>query len=384
MNTMSSLQGFFNTSFEFFSLIVYLTIGIFLFFNIKFQEQEKENSDDLKSLIAASFIANAVILVCRQILEINHTEGFLYDYSSIMIIIQLIYPLAIYLYSVTKSNINMVSEMLHTLLPLSFFNIIASLMLHMGIIVPPLILFIYGTLIIVCLILRVSLFSFLYCKHLNRALKSPFGIKNELLRLTLLITGVTIFLSVLLNIILSPVNYLMFPSLFTLTIMSILTALKISQTEIVALPVYTKSEENITHVLTNNNSSSIDSYRHNQIKERLEEYFENGKPYLNKKLSIKEVAANLYTNKTYLSKIINDNMGVNFNQYVNFYRMKEVEHLLKEDSNMGMKELCDKAGFGCMATFAVAFRLNKGDSPAEWCKKHASYLSSQERSRTDD
>ena len=122
------------------------------------------------------------------------------------------------------------------------------------------------------------------------------------------------------------------------------------------------------------NSERIEDYRYNQIKERLEQYFETGKPYLNKKISIKDGARRLFTNKTYLSKVINENMGVNFNQYVNAYRMKEVDKLLKEDSHIGMKELCDKAGFGCMATFVVAFRLYKGAPPAEWCKKNAKYL----------
>ena len=48
------------------------------------------------------------------------------------------------------------------------------------------------------------------------------------------------------------------------------------------------------------------------------------------------------------------------------------------------KELCDKAGFGCMATFAVAFRLNKGDSPAEWCKKNAKNLNKDDESLQDE
>ena len=102
MNTINNLTGFFNTSFEFFSLIVFLTIGIFLIFHTQLYKIKRERGDDRRKLIAVSFLANAVVLILRQILDINKSEDALYDYSSFMLITQLVYPLVLYLFSVSS------------------------------------------------------------------------------------------------------------------------------------------------------------------------------------------------------------------------------------------------------------------------------------------
>ena len=383
MNTINNLTGFFNTSFEFFSLIVFLTIGIFLIFHTQLYKIKRERGDDRRKLIAVSFLANAVVLILRQILDINKSEDALYDFSSIMLITQLVYPLVLYLYSVTGRRIFAAKEIFYTLIPLSIINISASVLIHTGSQIPFIVILLSGVSVLVYLIFRVTGFTCSYCIHIKKLMKDPFAVRCELLRFTLFITGVTIFIISLVNILFTASNSLMFPSLLTFTILSATAAYRMSQEDLVLAPLYDKGEDRVNQIVAEN-SERIEDYRYNQIKERLEQYFETGKPYLNKKLSIKDVATKLYTNKTYLSKIINDNMGVNFNQYVNTYRMKEVDRLLMEDSKISMKELCDKAGFGCMATFAVAFRLNKGDSPAEWCKKNAKNLNKDDESLQDE
>lgn len=104
------------------------------------------------------------------------------------------------------------------------------------------------------------------------------------------------------------------------------------------------------------------------LKNRLLSYFEKEKPYLNPQLTINEVALYLYSNKTYLSRLINDHYNNNFSQFVNFYRIKAAKDLFSNDNQMTIHQLCDLSGFGSMATFTMAFRLYVGNSPAEWCK----------------
>ncbi len=106
-----------------------------------------------------------------------------------------------------------------------------------------------------------------------------------------------------------------------------------------------------------------------ELRERLVDYFENEKPYLKHNLSIKEVALHLYSNKTYLSRVINDNFNNNFNQFVNYYRVEEAKRLFGNNEELTIQKLCRLSGFGSMATFTIAFRFFLGKSPADWCKE---------------
>ena len=112
-----------------------------------------------------------------------------------------------------------------------------------------------------------------------------------------------------------------------------------------------------------------DKQRGDDLYERLIIYFNQKKPYLRQNLKIKEVALYLYSNKTYLSRIINDKHNLNFNQFVNYYRIEEVKRLFMEDSSLNIQELCTRSGFGSMATFSIAFRYYLGNTPADWCKE---------------
>ncbi|MFA5713346.1 MAG: AraC family transcriptional regulator [Bacteroidales bacterium] len=105
------------------------------------------------------------------------------------------------------------------------------------------------------------------------------------------------------------------------------------------------------------------------LKERLLKYFDEEKPFLESNINIKEVAAYLYTNKTYLSRLINDHFNSNFCQFVNYYRIEEAKRLFLENSSVTVQELCDLSGFGSIASFNISFRIFAGSTPAEWCRE---------------
>lgn len=85
----------------------------------------------------------------------------------------------------------------------------------------------------------------------------------------------------------------------------------------------------------------------NLDKESLEEYMTKNKPYLNPKLKITDLIHPLCTNRTYLSSFINKTYGVNFNRFINQYRLKEVEQMVEDPiySNYSKLGLIIKAGF---------------------------------------
>ena len=114
------------------------------------------------------------------------------------------------------------------------------------------------------------------------------------------------------------------------------------------------------------------------IIQRLISYFESEKPYLDKNLKLETVSRILYTNKTYLSKALNQKMYRNFNQFVNRYRIAEACSIYLEKPSTGVNDLCDMAGFKNISSFCAAFNLNTGYTPAEWCKEVKRRLSNGE------
>lgn len=77
---------------------------------------------------------------------------------------------------------------------------------------------------------------------------------------------------------------------------------------------------------TNKNLMNID-------RKYFEEYILKHKPYLNPQLRIVDIAADLQTNRTYLSGFINKEYGMNFSRYINRYRLQEIEILRVSPEN---------------------------------------------------
>lgn len=89
---------------------------------------------------------------------------------------------------------------------------------------------------------------------------------------------------------------------------------------------------------------------------RLERYMREKKPYLNPKLKIIDLCTALGTNRSYLSAFINQEYRMNFSQYINSLRLKELDRLRISppkglDSNM---ELVLMAGFSSYRSYRRA------------------------------
>jgi len=112
-----------------------------------------------------------------------------------------------------------------------------------------------------------------------------------------------------------------------------------------------------------------DGSRYAELYKRLQKYFYTEKPYLKSDINVGDVAYQLSSNKSYLSHLLNDRLKQNFNQFVNAYRIQEAQRLVCENETISLHDLCKRVGFTSMATFTVAFKLNTGMTPGEWCKK---------------
>ena len=105
------------------------------------------------------------------------------------------------------------------------------------------------------------------------------------------------------------------------------------------------------------------------IYKRLQDLFDTDKPYLDENITVGEIAKKLYTNKAYLSRVINDHTGKNFCQYVNYYRVMYSIQAFKENPGLRVYELAEMSGFHTIVSYNMAFRLVTNETPSEWCKR---------------
>ncbi len=106
----------------------------------------------------------------------------------------------------------------------------------------------------------------------------------------------------------------------------------------------------------------------NELKVQLEKLMEEKKPYLNNKLLKAELAEMLGVNNPELARLLNENIGMNFFEYVNYYRIKEFIVLSKTDKvkNLTFFGLAQEAGFNSKTTFNKSFKKLMGTSPSKY------------------
>lgn len=99
---------------------------------------------------------------------------------------------------------------------------------------------------------------------------------------------------------------------------------------------------------------------------------ENEKAYEDAELSLVQMAKQLKTNPTILSKAINQGFGKNFNDFINHYRIEAVKEKLQagEQKVQTLLGIAYDCGFNSKATFNRSFKKATGVSPKEWIEKN--------------
>jgi AraC-like DNA-binding protein len=103
----------------------------------------------------------------------------------------------------------------------------------------------------------------------------------------------------------------------------------------------------------NQNQGNTEQLQH--IKHKLLQLFEEEKIYLNKELTIWDVASVIGTNRTYISTIINNDLGQNFSGFVNAYRVQYARTLLAKNSQISKENLAEMSGFGSVSSMQRSF-----------------------------
>jgi AraC-like DNA-binding protein len=105
-----------------------------------------------------------------------------------------------------------------------------------------------------------------------------------------------------------------------------------------------------------------------RLKAKLQSIMEAEKPYLNAQLSLNDLSKSLGVNSAVLSYVINNGFGVNFNDFVNRFRIREVKEKLAggDAKDQTLLALAFDCGFNSKATFNRAFKKFTGTTPKDF------------------
>jgi AraC-like DNA-binding protein len=103
-------------------------------------------------------------------------------------------------------------------------------------------------------------------------------------------------------------------------------------------------------------------------KEKILQVVVGEKQFEKPELSLTDLAKQLGTNASVLSRVVNKGFGMNFNDFINYYRVQAVLEKLKagEQKTQTLLGIAYDCGFNSKATFNRAFKKVTGVSPKEW------------------
>ncbi len=102
------------------------------------------------------------------------------------------------------------------------------------------------------------------------------------------------------------------------------------------------------------------------IRNRLGELMNDEQLYKDMELSLQSLAERLSLTPHQLSQFLNDQLDVNFRNYINSYRIREARRLLEQDDNISVSAVCYEVGFSSKSTFNTAFKEATGRTPREY------------------
>ncbi len=111
-----------------------------------------------------------------------------------------------------------------------------------------------------------------------------------------------------------------------------------------------------------------------ELVNRLLNYMQEKKPYLDAELTLSSLAKDLNISRSQLSILINVGMGDNFYDFINKYRVEEVKRLMTDPhvKNYNVLGIALEAGFKSKSTFNLIFKRFTGLTPTEYRKNLSS------------
>ena len=117
--------------------------------------------------------------------------------------------------------------------------------------------------------------------------------------------------------------------------------------------------------------SSLTPEEADDYHQRLLDFMEKEKPYLDCELTVKDLADRLIMAPKDLSQVINERSGKNFCDFINHYRIEEAKKLLTrsvKDKDMSILNIAFDVGFNSKSSFNLVFKKTTGLTPSQFRK----------------
>lgn len=117
-------------------------------------------------------------------------------------------------------------------------------------------------------------------------------------------------------------------------------------------------------------AAGLSSDKQQDLMTRFSALMEERRLFTDPSLTVAAVADELGTNRTYLSKAINESTGKTFTQVVNSYRIRQAMAEISDlEADKPLKQIAVESGFSSLSTFYVAFQSAVGMTPARYRSK---------------
>jgi len=102
--------------------------------------------------------------------------------------------------------------------------------------------------------------------------------------------------------------------------------------------------------------------------ESIDNYVKTNQYFLDENASLKDLSIKLNTSLNYISQAINSSKKMNFNEYINWYRIEEAKHRLLNDryTHLSVLGVGNSVGFKSKSAFYNAFKKHAQTSPASF------------------
>ncbi len=100
-------------------------------------------------------------------------------------------------------------------------------------------------------------------------------------------------------------------------------------------------------------------------------YVENNKPFLNRDLTIQDLALQTGISRHYITQVLNEKHGRNFFTFINEYRVKEVIDRFSDHrfNHYTILAIAFDSGFNSKTTFNAIFKSQTGLTPSQYREK---------------
>lgn len=136
--------------------------------------------------------------------------------------------------------------------------------------------------------------------------------------------------------------------------------------ESIALEKEDKAEENYHQEEEADNEQDSFSRLNEHLAEAMHKMMEEDLYYLNQNINIDDVAHKLGTNRTYVTRLMRQEYGLSFIEYVNVARIQYSQKILYTSPNITLEEVATKAGFQSTSNYCRAFKRYTGTTPKGW------------------